>query len=50
MEALAARVILVHRGRIVFDGPTPALAAGGSLEAAFHRLTHDESRSEVPTA
>ena len=44
VEALAARVIMVHRGRIVFDGPTSELSAGGSLEAAFHRLTYDDSR------
>jgi ABC-2 type transport system ATP-binding protein len=41
VEAMADRVIVIHRGRIVFDGLPPAMreAGSGSLEDAFHRLT-----------
>ena len=39
VQAVADRVILIHEGRIVFDGTPEGMAAGSSLEEAFHRLT-----------
>ena len=38
-EAIADRVLLIHRGRLVFDGPPAAMRAGGSIEQRFHELT-----------
>jgi ABC-2 type transport system ATP-binding protein len=39
VEAVADRVILIHDGRVIFDGAPAALREGGSLEQTFHRLT-----------
>jgi len=40
VEAVADHVILIHEGRIVFDGTRDAMLAGDrTLEAAFYRLT-----------
>ncbi len=39
VAAVADRVILVNEGRVVFDDTPATMAAGGSLEEAFHRLT-----------
>jgi ABC-2 type transport system ATP-binding protein len=39
VEAVADRVLLVHEGKLVFDGRPSDLAENGSLEAPFHRLT-----------
>ena len=39
VEAMASRVIMVHEGRLVYDGPVEELAKDGGLEAAFARLT-----------
>jgi len=40
VEPVADRVLFIHDGRIVFDGPPKQLAADGrSLEDQFHRLT-----------
>ncbi len=39
VEATADRVLLVHNGRLAFDGTPAELAAGTSLDAAFERLT-----------
>ena len=41
-EATADRVMLVNRGQLVFDGTLADLAADGSLETTFYRLTGDE--------
>jgi ABC-2 type transport system ATP-binding protein len=38
-EAIADRVLLIHRGRLVFDGTPAAMRADGSLEQRFHDLT-----------
>ncbi|HHK41080.1 MAG TPA: ABC transporter ATP-binding protein [Planctomycetaceae bacterium] len=39
VEAMASRVIMVHEGRLVYDGPVEELAKDGGLEEAFARLT-----------
>ncbi len=39
VEAIAERVLLVHSGKMVFDGTPAVLARGGSMETSFHRLT-----------
>jgi ABC-2 type transport system ATP-binding protein len=39
VQALADRVLLMHAGRLVFDGSPADLLEEGSLEAQFHRLT-----------
>ena len=39
VEAMVDHVILINEGRVVFDGTVDEMAAGQSLEAAFHRLT-----------
>jgi len=40
VEPVADRVLFVHDGRIVFDGPPRGLTADGrSMEETFHRLT-----------
>jgi len=46
VEAVARRVLFIHRGRIVFDGPSGELRQSGSLEEAFYRLT-DYGRSDT---
>jgi ABC-2 type transport system ATP-binding protein len=38
-EAIADRVLLIHRGRLVFDGPPSAMRTAGSIEQRFHELT-----------
>ncbi len=44
VEAVADRVILINRGRIVFDGePAQMLAGWPSLDDAFHALTEQEA-------
>jgi ABC-2 type transport system ATP-binding protein len=41
VEAVADRVLLISRGRLVFDGTPDAMrGAESSLETPFHRLTH----------
>ncbi len=39
VEAVADRVILVHNGRLVYDGTPAQLMENGSLENPFYRLT-----------
>ena len=39
VEAVADRVLLIHNGRLLFDGPRVDLEENGSLEAPFYRLT-----------
>lgn len=42
VEAMADRVIVIHRGRIVFDGtPAGMLAGHATLDDAFHALTEE---------
>ena len=40
-DAIADRVLLVHAGRLVFDGSLDELRQNGSLEQSFYRLTAD---------
>jgi gliding motility-associated transport system ATP-binding protein len=40
VEAIADRVLVVHNGRLVFDATPAEMKEDGSLEAPFHRLTH----------
>ena len=40
VEAMASRVILIHEGRLVYDGPVAQLREGSAgLEESFARLT-----------
>jgi len=41
VDAIADRVVMIHNGRLVFDGPPGDLAEDGSLEKSFYRLTRD---------
>jgi ABC-2 type transport system ATP-binding protein len=44
VEAMASRVIMIHEGRLVYDGSVAELAQGeGGLEGAFQRLTTSEA-------
>jgi ABC-2 type transport system ATP-binding protein len=43
VEAVAERVLLIHRGRLVFDGAPDQMKEHGSLEEPFYRLTHGEA-------
>jgi ABC-2 type transport system ATP-binding protein len=47
VEAVADRVLLVHNGRLVFDGAPNQLRENGSLEEPFYRLTSPD-RMETP--
>ena len=50
VEAMVDHVILVNEGRVVFDGTVDEMAAGQSLEAAFHRLTgQPAAEPEIPS-
>lgn len=41
VEAICDRVLFIHEGRLVFDGPTSEFKAGGTdLDSRFHELTH----------
>ena len=39
VEAVADRVLLIHNGKLVFDGAPQQLRENGSLEEPFYRLT-----------
>jgi ABC-2 type transport system ATP-binding protein len=41
VEAVADTVLMIHEGRIVFDGTVAELAEGGSIEARFYQLAGD---------
>ena len=43
VEAVADRVLLIHGGRLLYDGPRTDLEENGSLEEPFYRLTRDPS-------
>lgn len=42
VDAIADRVLVIHRGRLVFDGTPKELAGHGSMEQYFYELTRDE--------
>ena len=50
VEAVADRVMLIHNGRLLFDGPRTELEENGSLEEPFYRLTRETpvGSSETP--
>ncbi len=49
VEAVAGRVILIHEGRIVFDGTPDQLVEGGrTLDQAFYQLTGQPAEQEPP--
>jgi ABC-2 type transport system ATP-binding protein len=51
VEAVADHVIMIHEGRIVFDGTLPAMiATDRSLEEAFYRLTGYRPAQDQPVA
>lgn len=39
-DAIAERILLVHNGKLVFDGAADELRENGSLEEPFYRLTN----------
>ena len=43
VEAVADRVLLIHNGRLVFDGALADLEENGSLDEPFYRLTREPS-------
>ncbi len=49
VEAVADRVILIHAGRVVFDGlPAEMAAHGATMEEAFHVLTGGRPEEPLP--
>ncbi len=46
VEAIAQRVLFVHRGRLLFDGSPQEMAKAGSLEQAFYTFTQDKAGLE----
>ena len=48
VDAIADRVLFIHNGELVYDGPTSELREDGSLEQPFHRLT--EASVSTPVA
>ena len=50
VEAVADRVLLIHDGRLVFDGALAELEEGGSIEEPFHRLTREPPEASPPAA
>lgn len=47
VDAVADHVLLLHNGRLVFDGTPSELGEGGSLERPFYRLTEGEAPRET---
>ena len=39
VEAVAQRVLLIHNGRLCFDGTPEELRGSGTLEESFYNLT-----------
>ena len=48
-EATADRVLLVHSGRLVYDGALAELEENGSIEEPFYRLTNRGAPSSTPS-
>jgi ABC-2 type transport system ATP-binding protein len=49
VPAVADRVLLVHEGRLVFDGKPSELQGESSLEQSFHKLTAAQPPDTSPT-
>ena len=49
VEAVADHVVIIHEGRIVFDGTPAEMADGSGLESAFYRLTQDAPNRSAET-
>ncbi|MEE9443765.1 MAG: ABC transporter ATP-binding protein [candidate division Zixibacteria bacterium] len=49
VEAVAARVLLVHNGRLVFDGSPGDLRKQNSMEESFYKMTNYGRSSELNT-
>jgi ABC-2 type transport system ATP-binding protein len=41
VTAVAERVLLLHEGRLLFDGTPDEMSLNGSLDEAFYRLTRE---------
>ena len=50
VEAVADRVLLIHAGRLLYDGPRVDLEQDGSLEEPFYRLTREPAADAAPDA
>ncbi len=48
VEAVADRVLLIHAGRLLYDGPRVDLEENGSLEEPFYRLTRELAADAAP--
>ncbi len=48
VEAVADRVLLIHAGRLLYDGPRVDLEQNGSLEEPFYRLTREPTADADP--
>jgi len=48
VEAVADRVLLIHAGRLLYDGPRVDLEENGSLEEPFYRLTREPAADATP--
>ncbi len=45
VDAVANRVLFIHEGKLIFDGPPDELREDGSLERSFYRLTNGGRRA-----
>ena len=50
VEAVADTVLMIHEGRIVFDGTVAELAADGSIESRFYELAGANSKPKQGAA
>jgi ABC-2 type transport system ATP-binding protein len=49
VQAIAQRVLFIHNGRLVYDGPPEKMAPTGTLEEAFYSLSnYGAADAEVP--
>jgi ABC-2 type transport system ATP-binding protein len=56
VDAVADRVLLIHEGRLIYDGAPDGMKENGSLEEPFYRMTGGgrtpaaDGRTEPPPA
>ncbi len=50
VETTADRVLLIHNGRLIFDGTPDEMKENGSLEEPFYRMTGGRSAVAAPAA